>query len=392
MKKIKLYLKLTLLISLINLPIGIIGTFLDFRDFSIYIILSSVFLVDSIFLVSLIRYIKIKYIELFLLLLIFLSLIIGLINNDFSRSFIVDFINPIYFILKIALFRNFFSKDEVIKFVKENISLASKYLFIFSFLTIILFYIFSTIDNLYVGNGLTTHPFLILSILSGSIYQTILVFFIVIISGKRALLLSSIFLIIFSQVKIVKKIPYKFLIIITVFSFSFYSYFSADLDEYLSLGKYIWTYDKLVESEFDFNLDNELINLASAGRLGEINAAVNKMNFFDFIIGKGVGYKYDYIDLYGEIVQNYNNLHFTPIGLILKYGFLYFIFLFYYILKNLKNIANYGYLNIFFGLYLIALLVDMMFAFSIFIDPFLPIALGYLSIPKKIKNSYNLKN
>ena len=293
----------------------------------------------------------------------------------------------IYFILKICLFRQVFVKDEIREFIKKNISIASKYLFIFSFLAIILFYIFSYYIDIYVGSGLTTHPFLILSILSGSIFQIILVFLIVLASGKRALLLSSIIIIVYSQIKIIKKIPLKFIIITSVFSFSIYSYFVIDFDNYLSIGKYIWTYDKLAESGFDFTLDNQLINIASAGRLGEINAVASKMNFVDFIIGKGVGFKYDYERLDGELVSNYNNIHFTPLSLISKYGLIFFIFLSYYIFRNLKNISNYGYLNVFFGLYLIGLLMDMIFAYSIFIDSFLPIAIAYLAIPKKNKNS-----
>ena len=392
MKNIKLYLKLTLFISLINLPIGIIGTAFGFRDFAVYLILISVFLLDSFFLFKFFKFIKINTIEFLLLLLVFISIFIGLINNDFSRSFITDFINPIYFILKICLFRHVFVKDEIKEFIKKNISLASKYLFTFSFLALILFYIFSNYVEIYVGNGLTTHPFLILSILSGSIFQIILVFLIVLMSGKRALLLSSIIIIIYSQIKIIKKIPLKFIIISSVFSFSIYSYFVIDFDNYLSIGKYIWTYDKLVESGFDFTLDNQLINIASAGRLGEINAVASKMNFVDFIIGKGVGFKYQYERLDGELMSNYNNIHFTPFGLITKYGLIFFIFLSYYIFRNLKNISKYGYLNVFFGLYLIGLLIDMIFAYSIFIDTFLPIAIAYLAIQKKTKVLDDFKN
>lgn len=392
MKNIKLYLKLTLIISLINLPIGIIGTAFGFRDFAVYLILAPVFLIDSFFLLKFIKVIKINTIEFLLLSLVFISMFIGLINNDFSKSFITDFINPIYFIFKICLFRQVFLKDEIIKFIKKNISIASKYLFIFSSLALMLFYIFSNYVEIYVGNGLTTHPFLILSILSSSVFQIIMVFLIVLASGKRALLISSIILIIYSQIKIIKKIPLKFIIITSLFSFSIYSYFAIDFENYLAIGKYIWTYDKLVESEFDFNLDNEIINLASAGRLEEINAASREMNFVDFIIGKGVGFKYDYVRLDGELVLNYNNTHFTPFGLIMKYGLIFFILLSYYIFKRLKNFSTYGFLNIFLGLYVIVSLIDMIFVYSIFIDPFLPIALGYLSIPKKIKNSYNLKN
>jgi hypothetical protein len=392
LKNIKLYLKLTLIISLINLPIGIIGTAFGFRDFAVYLILISVFLLDSFFLFKFFKFIKINTIEFLLLSLVFISICVGLINNDFSRSFITDFINPIYFILKICLFRQVFVKDEIREFIKKNISIASKYLFIFSSLALILFYIFSYYIDIYVGSGLTTHPFLILSILSGSIFQIILVFLIVLASGKRALLLSSIIIIVYSQIKIIKKIPLKFIIITSVFSFSIYSYFVIDFYNYLSIGKYIWTYDKLIESGFDFTLDNQLINIASAGRLGEINAVASKMNFVDFIIGKGVGFKYDYERLDGELVSNYNNIHFTPLSLISKYGLIFFIFLSYYIFRNLKNISNYGYLNVFFGLYLIGLLMDMIFAYSIFIDSFLPIAIAYLAIPKKIKILDDFKN
>ena len=385
MKNIKLYLKLTLIISLINLPIGIISTAFGSRDFVIHSILLSVLLIESFFLLKFSKLIKINTIGFLLLLLVFISIFTGLINNDFSRNFFLDFLFPIYFVLKISLFRQFFVKDEIRKFIKKNISIASKYLFIFSSLALILFYIFSYYVEIYVGNGLTTHPFLILSILSGSIFQIIMVFLIVFLSGKRALLLSSILIIIYSQIKIIKKIPLKFIIITTLFSFSIYSYFAIDFDNYLSIGKYIWTYDKLVESEFDFNLDNEILNIASAGRLEEINAAAREMNFVDFIIGKGVGFKYDYERLDGELMSNYNNIHFTPFGLITKYGLIFFIFLSYYIFKSLKNFSAYGFLNIFLGLYVIGLLIDMIFVYSIFIDPFLPIALGYLSVPKKRK-------
>lgn len=390
MKSIKLYLKLTLIISLINLPIGTFATFFGLRDYAIYFILISGLILDSFFLFKFIKHIKINTIEFFLLSFIIISIFIGLINNDFSRSFFTDFLNPIYFILKISLLRQLFLNHEIRNFIKRNIFLASKYLFGFSIFTIILFSILARYVDYYVGTGITTHPYLISVLLSTSIYQIIFVFIIVVLSGKRALLISSIIIIIYTQIRIIKKVPLKFLLITTLVSFSFYSYFSIDFDKYASLGKYIWTFEKLVESDFEFNLDNQLINIASAGRIGEIKAVVEEMNFVDFIIGKGSGFKYDYENLEGELMLNYSNVHFTPLSLISKYGFLFFIFLSYYFFKSLKNIQNSGYLNIFFGIYLVGLLIDMIFAYAIFVDPFIPIALGYLSISKNNKRTNSI--
>ena len=372
------------------MPIGTFATFFGLRDYAIYFILISGLILDSFFLFKFIKHIKINTIEFFLLSFIIISIFIGLINNDFSRSFFTDFLNPIYFILKISLLRQLFLNHEIRNFIKRNIFLASKYLFGFSIFTIILFSILARYVDYYVGTGITTHPYLISVLLSTSIYQIIFVFIIVVLSGKRALLISSIIIIIYTQIRIIKKVPLKFLLITTLVSFSFYSYFSIDFDKYASLGKYIWTFEKLVESDFEFNLDNQLINIASAGRIGEIKAVVEEMNFVDFIIGKGSGFKYDYENLEGELMLNYSNVHFTPLSLISKYGFLFFIFLSYYFFKSLKNIQNSGYLNIFFGIYLVGLLIDMIFAYAIFVDPFIPIALGYLSISKNNKRTNSI--
>jgi hypothetical protein len=53
-----------------------------------------------------------------------------------------------------------------------------------------------------------------------------------------------------------------------------------------------------------------------------------------------------------------------------------------YVFYNLYGFRDKGFIAILFGLYLVGYLTDMLFAYIIFVDPLIPIALGYLSFNK----------
>ena len=385
---------LTLILAAINSPLAVLGTFFDLRDLSTYFILISWFLLDFFFIASYSKLLKPNKYELILFFLVFCSVFIGFINsNELSRNFITDFTNPIFFLSKIILIRRFLTGGSNFytyfkqKFFKRII----KYAIISSVLTVTLFYFLSQFKPMYTGLTPMSHPIFISGLIKGSLLFQIGAIIIVFLSGKRALVLSSIFIYLIYNFIIKKK--YKTLIYFFMF-FIFlgltFKITNINLFNISAFQKYEWTINKIHESIEDIDLDNPLIDLISGGRLNEINSVKAEMNPIDYVIGKGIGFTYPLNADYYPYVKNTNNIHFTPLSIISKNGLLFYIVLITFFIVLLTKIKRTDPLSVFFGLYLLGSMTDMLFAYTIFVDPILPISIGYLSshfnIKKQTKN------
>lgn len=383
--KILNYLNFLKFFILINLPISIIGTFLGIRDYTTYLILIPFTLLDLVFILSNLKKITIKKIEVFLILLLIISFAIGICNTlSISRRHLTDFTNPFFFILKIIVIRKFLSNDQT--YLNQFINQFSRQLFISGFISILIFYFLSRFKPMYAGITPTTHPFFIIGMIKNSVPILLSSFFVVLLSGKRALLLSSLIIFIIYQIVIKKKgkLIFKFALIV-VFGSILFSFLGLKMEGISALEKYKWTIETIQENKENITLDSEILNVITAGRLEEVNGATKTMNTLDYFVGKGVGFTYTYTSEALDFENNeYSNLHFTPLSIISKYGIIFFIILFIYITGILHGFKKFGNLSIFFGLYVLASLIDMLFAYTIFVDPLIPLALGYLSNKNKL--------
>ena len=87
------YLLLLLIVVSIDSPLNLLGTFFDKREITTYIVLYSIIGIDLLFIYLNSNKIRLKKIELFLILLLILSFFIGLKNGYFSiRRLIGDFV------------------------------------------------------------------------------------------------------------------------------------------------------------------------------------------------------------------------------------------------------------------------------------------------------------
>ncbi len=380
------YLKIARILLLLNLPFGVIGTFLDIRDLSTYMILLPMTFLDFIFLSS--NYTKLKFnkIEILLIVLVLCSVIIGLLNTlSLTRRHISDLTNPLFLILKIVIFRSYIF--ESIPFLKKFIPLLAKQLFYVGFGSILLFFVLSFYKSMYAGITPTVHPFFIDGMTKGNGLSQVASILIILLSGKRALLISSSVIFILYQILIKKKGKIILYIFVAFFSLSFLiSYLGLNVEGISAFEKYKWTYELYMDNKDDLNYDSEILNTLTAGRLAEIQGATKVMSPLDYIIGKGVGFTYTYFSQsLNEDMTEYANLHFSPLGIITKYGFVFYFVFMFYIFSSLTKFSTNGYLSILFGLYIIATLIDMLFAYTIFVDPIIPIALGFLTNRKRFE-------
>lgn len=385
------YLSIVRILSVVNLPLGVIGTFGDFRDFTTYLFLLPFLCLDLLFIILFFNEMKFKKMEIILCFLIFISVIVGVLNNELSRRILTDFTGPIFFILKIVIFRSYFKSNMSEEYLASFMKKLAKYLIVSGLFSLVLFFALSRLKPMYSGITPITHPYLTLGLMNGSLFKQVLAFSVALLSGKRALLISSIIIILCFKFLIQKKVK-------AIVLFSFGSFLiviiglnlGIDLNSISAIEKYKWTYETFKSSKVELTLkdDDGIMGLLTAGRSSEVASALSTMETEDYFLGKGVGFTYTLAsESLEESVTGYSNVHFTPLSLITKYGVIFTFLFIFYIFNSLKGFKYNGALAIFFGLYVIGVLVDMLFAYVIFVDPILPLALGFL-VYRKQKNEF----
>jgi len=379
--KLLLYLNSVKYILLFNLPLGVLGTFYGVRDFTTYLVLVPLTLLDFFFIITNYKDIAVRRLEVYLLVSILLSLFIGIgYSESFSRRHFSDFFNPFLFILKVAVLRSLIPKTRM-DYMHLFGKLSSQ-LFLSGVISIFLFYFLSSYRNMYIGLTPTTHPFFILSLLKGNTIGQILSLILIVFSGKRALLISSMIIYLICQIIILRKI--KVIIkLATVILFLTGLFEVFNVISFSAFEKYKWTYDLFIENKDNLSIDNEFVDIITAGRKSEFEGAIKSFKPVDYIFGKGVGFTYSYFSMSeNETYEGYGNLHFTPLSLITKYGSIFYVGLVFYMFIYLSKFNLKNKFLLAWSLYIVASFVDMFFAFTIFVDPLIPIGLGFLTITK----------
>jgi hypothetical protein len=301
----------------------------------------------------------------------------------FSRRIVTDLSNPIMFILKIALLRKCLRENDDLHFVLKRFS---KYLFFASLFTIIAFILLSRSRSIYIGLTPPIELPFVLNLLNGSYLKVFYALLLTLFSGKRSILLASIIVLIFYFFFIHKKYRVLKSIAVIIMILAFSAMIPNLLtSESSAVQKYMFTITTLLESEINLGSEEsfDIIDRVSGGRFSEISYSLQSFSKLDYIFGKGPGYTYNFEVTVSDFAESdYSNVHFTPVNLFSKYGIVFTISFFYYLFSSLFKKTGNDRNSIFFKLLFTMYLIEMLFAFNIFVEPLIPFCMGYLTLKK----------
>jgi hypothetical protein len=381
----KLYLNILFGLFFLNNPVSLIGVFLGYDYlFPLFFLIPFVIL-DTIYVVFKIKIAKFSFIEILLLFFIIISFFIGILNNEISRKTFSDFFIVILFLFKVLIFKSEISNNY--EFIKYFIKKKLPYFLLSSFITVSLFIIFSKYKFIYAGLTLQQLPYFTYNLLNNSLLNILFAIILVILSGKRASLLSFlvIFLIYrFRGISFFKNIIYIFILSFgLIFIFNLLDSYESNLSN-TSIDKYLYTLNETKELDEFTNLDlnSPILDLLTAGRTSEISSVLNDMNLIDYFLGKGCGYVYlNYRIANDEYFENHSNIHFSPLNILSKYGILFFLFFYIYLIRGLFPLEKSTFRS-FAQLVVLGYIFESFFSYLYFVDMLFPLFIAIVQIKK----------
>jgi len=310
--------------------------------------------------------------------LLLASALIGLSNNDISRRFITDFTLPFFFFVKVLVFRKYWSTADFGKYVKVYVNLA----FYGSIILLpVTYYLFTSSNH----SRLAIFPPMELPFANFMLSNTLFViiaFFVILLYGKRAQLVSAIVVFLCYTFVFKRKQIVKFLFIFLLATVAVL-YVFENYSKNLAVSRLKGTLD-LFKSEESANSN---INQISAGRYNEFETIVAQMKPQDYFLGKGMGFVYS-VDNGGVYIET-SNAHFSPIGFLSKYGLIFTLFVYYFLfsifLKTNKALLRDRNYVIALGVS-VFIFLESFFSYALFVTPILPVTLGVmLSLQKRQK-------
>jgi hypothetical protein len=230
--------------------------------------------------------------------------------------------------------------------------------------------------------------FVVDSLIKNRLPLVILALFLLFMSGKRALIVSNISIILawfvfYSKFLFTKKnIVYLLLLIMLTIYFNPI----GELDDFKAYQKYEYTVNELASFQSTEDLDQ-----ASGGRVAEIVSIINDNNWYDYIFGRGVGYTYSLYSNGVLIDSEYSNAHLSPLSIISKYGLFFFLLLYGIIFKTILSKGR-DYLTIFSKLYIFAILIESLFSYTLLMERLLPFLMGWQLINNASKEKFINRN
>jgi hypothetical protein len=347
---------------------------------------------DGIFVFSNIGRIELKWAEVYFSSWIILASLLGLAHlltgsDQFNFWRILkDTIPALFFFMKIAICRSYLEKWE---FPIKKLVFWSLFL---SLANIAIFYGLNGPDFMYVG---LTPP--INQVVAGSVFYSSTGLFIVSIiviyfSGKRSYLIAvGIVIILLYIMRLQNKqlISNKFinyLLTATIFAILLsLVYQGAIVDKLLiSLNSLSIIYDAAIgvaqSSSHNENISEletyNALYVATAGRWAEVHEIIKSMSLLDWIFGHGAGFTYQLELLDGTVLESYANSHFSPLSLSYKYGVIFAILFYIWIAKKTFFCPDLDSRKLFWVLIIVLLLIQSCFAFNLFVEFLLPVALA----------------
>ena len=344
--------------------------FLSQYEFIMRMTLLTLLINNLLFVVFLLPHLRIKLSYILVALIILINFVIGVIKFDFTLKTILDSALPIIFFAKIIIISNLCANSKYLCFIKENLIFYAKISLFAAIIGVIAFYGLDTNESAYVGLTPSIMPYYILAFLNKSFVMLAITAFIILLSGKRSIILAAIIISVFN---IKNFINTRLLIFICLIIFILPIY--IEIESLRSIVKLLDTFDAVNA------LDQDVANNLTGNRLAEIATVYSEMSLLDLPFGQGAGYSYQ-VGIEGEL-RTY--VHFTPMGLISKYGILITIVIYYFFLKAFRTPLKKNLMNRFLKLFLLAFLVESAFSYLIFNDKILAIVIGVILGQEKMK-------
>ncbi|SFG62629.1 hypothetical protein [Pedobacter insulae] len=320
----------------------------------------------------------------FLLFLLIPSLLIGIMFNSFSSRHITDLLFPLIFLFKISATLDVLKvreyRAEFLIFVKK-LAVAS---LISSLLMLFVFYFVSYNKLNYLGLTPLIQPYFVTSLQNSNLIGTLGALAIAFFSGKRAIMLGSIVVFFFYLVFNITRLTKKFILGagITVFIGINFLIFLSDSTAFLKLNR---TIESLTSD------DQEVISSVFSSRSSEIEGIMDEMSGMDYVFGKGIGstfkFQNDSFQLYNK--EALGNAHFSPLTLVFKYGIIFAVCFYLLMFRGIMQLRSRDKVVQFSALFILAVIVEYLFSYGLFIDRYLPMAIAVVLFAKINRGTIN---
>lgn len=370
---IRLYLYFLPFYSLVGIIISIFRTAYQENNAQVYLLIGA--LLDLVIVIVGRKHILNKTTS-FILILLIISCITGLFNgNELSRRYLTDFTNPFFFFSKIFIFAAYWKEMNFESFINYYKKVAFYGSLVLLPLTYALFRS-AGVTRLSIFPPMEL-PFALFMQQGGLLFLLSLI--IILLYGKRAQFISAIFTFFVFIIAFKKKHLLKY-ILITLIGGVLINYMFVNFNDNVAVSRLIGTVEKFNESEGSIGAAEDV----GGSRAVEVELILKDMTGgLDYLLGKGLGYTYTFE--FNNISKVNANAHFTPVAFLSKYGVIFTIFIYYFMLsiifkrRNLVFSVNYitaigTCLFVFF---------ESFFAYAIFVIPIFPVAFGYMLYVQK---------
>lgn len=314
----------------------------------------------------LIRFRRIKFnnVEWMLIIIPVLSAFFGLIKYGATRDFFSSVFNPLNFMIIISYIKNFYYIESKAFFEKM-----SNNMIIVLFISLLMYEIMPFIGYKVYTVGKTSVPFvlpLIFYISYSNKYRALITLFLLIIASKRGVILATFaaLFLFFKTNKIVSKKTSRIMLISIFLFFIFILLYTSNYKNYSDI-KFEGLVPLLSKIE-RLNPLSDRFNLMKDARVVEIISSVKGLdNFGEYLIGGGAGYTYEF-EFSKTLDLDRHNTHFTPTSIMTKYGIVYMILIYYYILSTVKIAMKYRKVNNIIYLLGIYVFASMIYSFTAF--------------------------
>lgn len=260
--------------------------------------------------------------EVLLLLIPFLDLVIGFVNEQVGRDFFSDFFNALTFVLILMYYR---SHPNCVS--RSDLHYLARWELIGTIFSLVTYKIFPLIGYPIKSVGMVSN-FLLFPLSYFLAYKSkwwIATAIVILIGGKRGVMISAGVIICYYLAFDKRRGGRSVLAIVSITIFLFAGIYFTKSPENIALLPS--NMQRVAQRFMRVNPFSEYMDLHSDGRLDEIEGALRKfeLNPINILFGKGNGYVYNtYHD--GQLsVENNHNVHFTPVSFLTRYGVIYMI-------------------------------------------------------------------
>lgn len=357
------------LVTLFSFPLTYV--FLSHYEIIMHATLLVLLLNNLVFVLASIWIVRIRASYILFSFLLLINLGIGIKSFGVSSKTFIDFSYCFLFFAKIFVLKELLVNDELRNTIKRNLLIYALVALVSSILGTAFFYLLPQNASAYAGLTPSIMPFFILSVLSLNPIGIVIGALIVLLSGKRAMMLSAALVMLFGLLKGGGRNKAA-LALLVIIAGSIAVIGPSLIGQNASIDKITRTVEVFSEG------DEDQINSSTGMRLFEIYSIVEDMSAHDYLMGKGAGYTYDVV--VGGLVldEGHANAHFTPIGFVSKYGIFISLFLILLIFKAFISPSNGSLYNKFLKLYLFSFCIESLFSYLIFNDKILAFVIALL--------------